>query len=376
MTIKLQATTPDSASDSSECCRWTEIGLEAAAEWNGTLLRTDASLYQYPYWNEPYRQIGIRPTYLAWHRDEVPVAYLCLLSLGFGHLRIGLVMRGPVNLAGTPRFPDGALSALGCWGRKNGFIFIRFTHSDSGVLAALPEAGPCRNEECFPYHLDRSVSSHDLVVVQSSDDAQMLSGFDREARRKIRRASEVGYEVRIGKSAADVERLWPVFTEFFRTKGIQFNRPASRAVEAARGAEHDGCVRVYSAWIDGRPIAANLVFRDRDTALCHFAALDLEALGGRPSPSVLLHWEAMRDMYRSGTKFYNLENGSGTLMQFKQQFRPIRVEYPPPVTLVLNGPLYRLWSATALVSFRLLKPCLGWLLSCTNRAGGSASRSE
>jgi hypothetical protein len=61
-----------------------------------------------------------------------------------------------------------------------------------------------------------------------------------------------------------------------------------------------------------------------------------------------MHWEAMRAMSRDGILYYNLGLGLGTVGSFKMQFRPRVLRYPPPVTAVLNLPLYWLWTRLVL----------------------------
>jgi hypothetical protein len=271
-------------------------------------------------------------------------------------------MRGPVALGPSGIVPADALCDLYQWAASNRYIFIRFTHADTALLDSLEACGPSRRLDACPFHLDRSVAMHDLVIEQAEDDNAMLSGFDREARRKIKRALEADYDLRVGTSSSDLAEVWHVFLNFFDRKGIRFNLPLDGFLEAARLAESHDCLRVYSAWLDQKPLEALIVFRDKHTALCQFAALDIEALGKRPSPSVLLHWFAMRDLHRMGALHYNLGPGTGSLLQFKQQFRPLQVTYPAPVTAVINKPLYLLWSSLVLPSVRVLKPCAAWIV--------------
>ena len=94
---------------------------------------------------------------------------------------------------------------------------------------------------------------------------------------------------------------------------------------------------------------ALLVVRDRDTAHYISGALDTIALGETPSPSVLLHWHAMRDAFRRwGTARYDLGTRSGNVYPFKRKFRPLEHHCPPPVTLVGNETLFRLWLGAGL----------------------------
>ncbi len=339
---------------------WTPIPPERITEWNDILLETGCSLMQYPYWNEPYRRVGVTPVYLTWAQGGKR-AYLCVLSMGPPRLRIGIAFRGPAVLGSDSTLPPESLTDLYRWARSNGYVFIRFTHSDAALLDSFESTCAAHRVDAFPFHRDRSAATHDLVIEQLDDNNAMLASFDREARRKIKRALELEYDLRIGTCSRDVTEVWHLFLKFFARKGIRFHLPLDLFLDAARLAEPHDCLRVYSAWLQEKPVEALLVFRDRQTALCQFAALDVDAIGKHPSPSVLLHWFAMRDMYRMGAVHYNLGPGTGSLLQFKQQFNPRYATYPSPLTVVFNPRLYLLWSKLVLPGVETLKPLAAWL---------------
>ena len=75
-----------------------EVRPQHLTLWNDILLRSETSLYQYPFWNEPYRPLWITPRYLAWGSQSNPLAFATILTLGFGRAKIGLVFRGPTRL--------------------------------------------------------------------------------------------------------------------------------------------------------------------------------------------------------------------------------------------------------------------------------------
>src|SRR5436309_1777232 len=75
------------------------------ALWNDVLLGTDTSLYQYPFWNDPYRLLWVSPRYLAWGTQDRPLAFVSILTIGFWPLKIGLVFRGPACLQREHEIP-------------------------------------------------------------------------------------------------------------------------------------------------------------------------------------------------------------------------------------------------------------------------------
>jgi hypothetical protein len=320
------------------------------------LLRTNASLHQYPYWNEPLRRLHFKPRYLVWGTPDRPRAYVCILTLGFRGARIGLVFRGPTNLQSEEELPAESLRELVCWARQVGYIFIRFTHSDGGLLRQVAALGIARDFDAFPYYLDFSTTSPDFVVEQKASDGEMLADFDHEARRKIRRGLEMGYEFRSSDTPEALADMWPLYQECARRKGFRMERPFSVYMELVRQARPHNCARVYSAHLNGKPVGTTLVFRDHQTALCLLAAFD--PAPGQCSAASLLHWWSMRDMHRLGARCYNMGPGPGSLARFKEQFSPQHLAYPGPVTVVLRDRLFGLWCNAVLPVAKLSRPTL------------------
>lgn len=169
---------------------WFEIQAQDLPLWNEVLLGGDSCLYQYPFWNEPYRPLYLTPRYLAWGTQDRPLAYVCILTVGLPPAKIGLVFRGPVCLQRGGKIPRPALAQLLNRARSEDYMFIRVTHSDPEVLSEIARAVSSRDLDAFPYFLDCSILSPDYVVEQDESEDETLAGFDREVRRKIRRAIE------------------------------------------------------------------------------------------------------------------------------------------------------------------------------------------
>jgi lipid II:glycine glycyltransferase (peptidoglycan interpeptide bridge formation enzyme) len=323
---------------------WTEIPWRELVTWNQQLLQTDASFFQYPYWNEPFRKMYFAPRYLAYRSQGQFVAYVCILTFGISGLRIGLVRRGPVSLISDTEVPFLALRDLESWAKHEGYVFLRFTHTNPECLERLSSLGVTERIDAFPFYRD---SCDELIVEQVEDDAQMLAGFQPIARRKIRKATEVGYDVRVSDSPEALVSVWPLFLALSGRKGFRY-RPLSSYLDLMRFAQPHQSARLYAAYLGQQPVEAILIVRDRMTSHYMSGALDIDALQGKESPSCLLHWRAMRDFFHLGIKYYNLGTRSGTVYQFKSQFRPLEKVGAPPATLVISPGMYRCWSAIIL----------------------------
>ena len=349
---------------SSATSAWTEDPPEQAAAWNNRLLHAEACFKQFPYWNEPYRSRWIRPRYLACISAGEPSAYACVLEVRLPGLRIGLILRGPVSLVLNTTVSQSALQALHAWALTEGFDLLRYTHDDGPLLAEIAALNESRRVESFPFLTD---GYDELIVDQLEEDERMLASFDREARRKIRRASEAGYQIESSSFPDAIDEVWPLYRASALRKGYSLRRPRIAYKEMVRLAQPHGCARVYKVNLDGRLVETCLVFRDRETAFCVLAAMDAEALRNLPSPSVLMHWRAMRDFFRMGARRYNFSWGGGSLARFKNQFSPRLQTYPPPVTLILRPRVCRVWLDVIMPLLRGAEGSLGRILSWAGR---------
>ena len=322
------------------------------ASWNARLLLTGAHLYQYPCWTEPLRAINLSPCYLAYYELGHAVGYVSMLEFGRGPFRVALVRGGPVSLLPDASLSDAALDELVSWSKQRGYPFIRFSHPDASLVERLATRGLAHRVDAFPFypHL-----SYGLVVEQRPDDDEMLRGFQRIARRDIRAARKIGYRISVSDPVKGLTDSVSVYDALTERKGSVYDRPFSTYVELGRLAAPHNAARVYTAWLDGKPVQTLLIIRDRDTAHYVYGALDAAALEGRASPGCLLHWTAMRDYYAEGTGFYDLGTwGSDSVPIFKMKFRPRERRFPPPLSLALKPLSYGLWSALlpAVVSAR------------------------
>jgi len=319
---------------------WTPIRPDRLSAWNSRLLNTEAHLYQYPCWNEPFRRIHFTPRYLVYGSNGEPVAYVAILQIGFWPFRIGVIKGGPISLVPKEAVSSIALNDLCVWARKRGYVFLRLSHPDSAFSDRIAELERTERLDPFPMypHLE-----YDLVVEQLDDEARMLASFQKIARSDIRNASAVGYEIKVGDDPQFLVESWPLFERLSERKGTRiYNRPMESYLDLVRMAREQGSVRFYMAYLNGRLVESIIVVRDGNTAHYVAGALDVEGIKGHTtaSPATLLHWNAMRDFYRLGVKYYSF---GGTVFTFKKKFRPLRRDFPPPVTVVIRPLLYRVW---------------------------------
>jgi CelD/BcsL family acetyltransferase involved in cellulose biosynthesis len=205
--------------------------------------------------------------------------------------------------------------------------------------------------------------SPDYIVEQRASEEETLATFDREVRRKLRRATELGYEFVSEDSPEALANAWPLYQECARRKHFRLERPLSVYMQTMRLAQAHNCVRLYSVRLNGKLVGSTLVFRDRTTAHCQLAAFEAK----HRQSAVFLHWNAMRDMYRQGAHRYNLAPGPGALARFKQQFCQTPVTYPGPLTVVFKQNWFRLWMKFVFPVAKRLRPALRGIVSHLKR---------
>jgi hypothetical protein len=333
---------------------WQEIPESHLPSWNKRLLLTDASFLQFPYWNEAYRVLHCRPVYLVYGDALSPLAYVCIVTMRAG-LRVGVVQRGPVELV-RGALTDDAVSSLYAWAKAHSYAFLRFSHSDADLLARLASLRPVQHVDRFPLYPGNEAAGFELVIDEKGDDQATLAAFHREARRQIRRALDAGYVVRSSDSPEQVAEAWPIILACSKRNHFTLHWPVELYLAIAGLARPHECARTYTVYSGGRAIGAAFVVRDRDTAVALRAAAELR----KPSCSALMHWVAMRDMFRAGVRCYSFGPASPPVSRFKDRFSPRRVLCPPPVTVEIAPRFCRIWHA-ALPCLVAITPGLIWL---------------
>ncbi len=323
------------------------------------MLRASAPLFQLPYWAEPLRRIHFRPRYLAWQDGGTAGAFACILTMGFGSFRIGLVQRGPVSLDPVVGLTEDCLKGLCQWAKRRGYVFLRFGHSDPGVQEKIASLWPSERRNPFPFYPDLA---EELIVTLRKNREDLLASFDREARRKIRKASAVPYQIEVTDSPDRLSQVWHLYQELSARKGFFF-RPLASYSDLMTRARRFNAVRLYVVLLDQKPVNSLFQVNDSTTAFYMSGALNVEALEGKPTPVPMLVSRAMEDAANDGLQFFHFGSRSGVVYRFKSQFCPEERLLPAPVTVVLNRPLYRCWVSGLLPLAPKLKAWLKPLLA-------------
>lgn len=339
---------------------WREIRQKDLAEWNERLLREPAaSIRQFPLFNEGLRGSGglwvsipgrfaaliararrwtTAPRYLVHEGPGGRETFVCIVTIGVPGFRVGCIVDGPVAMGGGG-VDIAAVRDLISWARRRMYVALRVTHSDEHVLASMAAAGRSERVDGVPFY-PRAES--ELYVDLSVGEEAVLAGFQAVARRNIRQARDAGYTITIDHAPDGMEKAWPAFESRSAQKGISY-RALETYMRMMREAEPHRAAHLFTAWLQGRPIAAILVLRDASTAHYFLGTIDTEAMGDAPSPAALVQWEAMQHAAGLGARYYNLGTRSGPVYTFKAKFRPVEHDRPIPLTFAVNPLLYSAW---------------------------------
>jgi hypothetical protein len=264
------------------------------------------------------------------------------LGLNVPSLKYGALRCGPTNLETDEPVPTSVIEALLRFTREMGFICLRVSTREALVRDAILELAITEEYNALPLlgHYD-----HELIVQLGENEDEQFATLTKKVRYEIRKAEDAGYVIERCHSGEELERLWQLVDAMNARKGRRiYARPSWSYVNVACLAYRHGLGDLYRVCLDGDPVQFLLVLRDRDTAHYALGAVDIEAIGRRPSPSVWAHWKAMRMSYEKGARRYNLGNeGDEALRVFKRKFRPEKVEYLPVFTAVLRPARYWAW---------------------------------
>jgi hypothetical protein len=330
--------------------QWAEMSAREVAELALVLIRQPgASIKQYPAFNERFRRSISKPTYLKC-LDETgkTKGIVGVITLGLPGVKCGAVIDGPVMFDETG-CPAEAAQALAAWFRSRGYAFIRLTHADEARLQTFARMPEAVFENPLPFV---ARFGGECVVHLKADDSEMLAGFQQIARKEIRMARDMSCRIGRTSEVREFRKVWPDFLKQSKEKGFRYRRLRDYEAMFALSPRED-LLRLYTAGYDGKIVFQVVFLRDGVEAYGLIGALNRDALGGKPSPSCLVHWTAMREYRDLGCERYNLGLPTGAVYASKRKFRPSKTPSPFTVTLVLRPHHYSVWSRLILPSTRV-----------------------
>jgi hypothetical protein len=155
-------------------------------------------------------------------------------------------------------------------------------------------------------HLDGakpSLSFYEHLIDLKGGDEALLGRCESSVRRAVRKAAQSGLKVSIGTSVTDIEVFYKLHSLTRKRHGLPpqpfrfFECIAKHVFEIRAGF-------AVIARLDGRPVAANIFFRNGREAIYKYGASDLAYQNLRPSNLVM--WEGMKACASEGAESLHL----------------------------------------------------------------------
>jgi lipid II:glycine glycyltransferase (peptidoglycan interpeptide bridge formation enzyme) len=190
--------------------------------------------------------------------------------------------------------------------------FIRFD-------LALPDKALAGNGSYDPGRPFRKaiadVQPPDTVIIDvGAGEEAVLSGMKPKWRYNVRLAAKKGVSVSFlnAKRADEIElesalsRFYAIYRETATRDGISLHREGyyRRLFALARERDDAPDIRIWTASVEGRPVAMNITLFSGEEAVYLYGASSNEKR--EYMPTYALQWEAMRESIRSGCKRYDL----------------------------------------------------------------------
>jgi lipid II:glycine glycyltransferase (peptidoglycan interpeptide bridge formation enzyme) len=193
-----------------------------------------------------------------------------------------------------------------------------------------------------PMHLH---AEHTVMIDLRYSEDELLKDMRRQTRYEVRRAEKMGVKVAFDTSKHAFSEFYDLQLETAKRQGFI---PSTREFIMAQHDAFGGAARIYTATLDGKPLAKGLVIMQSPEAIYHEAASTEE---GRKIPGAYaLQWQVIRDARNLGFKRYNLfgiappnspHHRYAGVTTFKTGFGGNQVTYLPAHDLVVRKLRYK-----------------------------------
>ncbi len=314
----------------------TRIRKNEIGEWNEKLKLTDASFFQYPYYASGYKHFFLSKAVHLKFSDSAGQehAFCTILQIGIWPFKIGLIIRGPVILNNNISASH-ILESLKLFAKKNRYLFLRINPDNQSIEQILKADIQFQQKDYFPSY--KGSQSKDFIVNHTCEQ-NLVPGFRRDCRQKIKFADELEFVYSTAKTEADLQEVYELFESLGKDKNFKYRPYNSYKEIFVNGLKHDLC-SVYTVKLNLRLVCAAFVVKDAGSYNYFSGALSLRDIKPKNSPSNKLQYLIMKDcFYEENKPRYNLSYsspGSGVHM-FKDSFHPKVQEKPGFYTYVIN----------------------------------------
>jgi hypothetical protein len=171
-----------------------------------------------------------------------------------------------------------------------------------------------------PYGFEETERLETYCLDLTQPEEALWSNLKGECRTQIRKARNLGLEIRRETDASFIDEYWVMSQETFAVCQIKptFSRPFVETMW--RELHSSGRVCALSAFLKGERIAMLMLPFDRQT-MYYWGGASFVRHRGIPAHN-LLHWEAIRHAQQLGLRCYDFVSTAGGAGRFKKTFGP------------------------------------------------------
>lgn len=183
-----------------------------------------------------------------------------------------------------------------------------------------------------------------LILDLQKSEKEMLSQMHQKARYNIRLAQRHKLKVEKSNNLKDLEIFWQLAKKTEKRGRFRYF-PKIYYQKLIETLGKKDLVKIFTAYLNKKPIASNIVLFYRKTAFYLFGASDYQ-FRQYMAPH-LLQWEAIKEGKKRGLKFYDLwgidEKRWPGITRFKRGFGGQEISYPGTFELPYHKFWYRLY---------------------------------
>ena len=302
----------------------------------------EANFLQTAAWGKVYEIDGEKVYYLGLYEGDELHGTAVVIVKNAKRGRYLEIPGGPiVDWEHEPRFVKAFMQEIAKVAKTEDCVFVRMRPNISDTGEHRRMINDCKLVPS-PMHLH---AEHTVMIDLRYSLEDIMKDMRRQTRYEVRRAEKMGIEVTFDTSKHAFSEFYDLQLETARRQGFI---PSSREFIMAQHEAFGGAARIYTASLDGKPLAKGLIIMQSPEAIYHEAASTEE---GRKYPGAYaLQWRVIRDAKDLGFRRYNLfgiappnspKHRYAGVTTFKTGFGGNQVTYMPAHDLVIRKLRYQ-----------------------------------
>ena len=322
---------------------WEIIKKIVIDSWNEKLKRTNATLYQYPYYlTGEYDSLFYNTLFIKYVSAGKELAFAAIIEIGIFSFKSCIIDDGPIIL--DENFDlQVMLENLKKFAQKKRYMHLQIRPVNTELGNLLENNFQFKRQLFFPFH---QKEQSDWNIYNQPED-KLLASFKRQCRRKIVLAGRVPFKFIKLENESSLKDVKILFKQVAKRKGYRFIPFSALLKIYKNGKKHNLC-DLYGVYLNQELINAVVIIKDAQCFYHFTSAMLVKGYKENESPPAKLHLFIMEDcFYNEHKSYYNISYGGTTnLIRFKELFSPVEVKKPPCYTYIINEKALSLFQKT------------------------------